>query len=145
MAARKLLLTTHVIASVGWLGAVAAFLALAIAGLADSRAAPAAYVGTGLVTSYVIVPLCFASLVTGCVQALVTPWGLTRHYWVVVKLVITALATAILMLHLQPIARLATAPTRRLQIQVVVDAALAIVALVIATVLSTYKPRGRLR
>jgi hypothetical protein len=35
---RKLILTTHITVSVGWLGAVAAFLALAIAGLTSRDA-----------------------------------------------------------------------------------------------------------
>ena len=35
---RKFVLTAHVVSSVGWLGAIAVFLALAIAGLASQQA-----------------------------------------------------------------------------------------------------------
>lgn len=75
---RKLALTAHVTASVGWLGAVGAFLALAIAGLTspDAHMVRAAYLGMDLTGWFVIVPLSFASLLTGLVQALVTPMGL---------------------------------------------------------------------
>lgn len=82
-ALRKLALTAHVVCAVGWIGAVAAFLALALAGLvsADAQAARAMYLAMDLTGWYVIVPLCLASLATGLVQALGTPWGLVRHYW----------------------------------------------------------------
>jgi hypothetical protein len=79
---RKLALTTHVSTSVGWLGAVAAFLALSIAGVSsqDSQIVRAAYLAMHLTTWYVIVPLCFASFLTGVIESLGTPWGLLRHY-----------------------------------------------------------------
>jgi hypothetical protein len=151
--ARKFALTAHVISSVGWLGSVAAFLALALVGLlsADPHLVRAAYGGSAIVTTVVIVPLCFASLATGLIQALGTSWGLFRHYWVIAKLVITLLSTAILLLHTQAIGHLAAASAerdlasgdlRRLRVQLVADAAAAIIALLIATVLSVYKPQG---
>ena len=75
--ARKLALTAHVTPSVGWLGAVAAFLAVAIAGLTsvDVQVARVAYLTMALMGWNVIVPLGAASLVTGLVQSLGTPWG----------------------------------------------------------------------
>lgn len=95
---RKLALTAHVVSSVGWLGTVAAFLALAVAGLAgrDAQLVRASYLAMELTGWYVIVPLCLASLTTGLVQSLVTPWGLFRHYWVLVKFLITVVSAAIL-------------------------------------------------
>jgi hypothetical protein len=118
--ARKLALTAHVTASVGWLGAVAAFLAVAIAGLTsdDVQVARAAYIAMNLMGWYVIVPLGAASLVTGIVQSLGTPWGLLRHWWIVIKLLLTVLAMVVLLVHMRPIgfmadvaARTALAPT----------------------------------
>ena len=55
---RKLALTAHVTSSVGWFGAVAAFLALAIVGLTspDPPVVRAAYLAMHLVTWFVIVP-----------------------------------------------------------------------------------------
>src|SRR5207244_1496267 len=98
---RKLALTAHVTSSVGWLGAVAAFLALALAGLTsrDGQMVRAAYLALELTASFVIVPLGFASLLTGLVQALGTKWGLFRHYWILVKLLITILSTVVLLVH----------------------------------------------
>ena len=150
---RKLALTAHVTSSVGWLGAVAAFLALAIAGLSseDSQLVRAAYLTMELTGWFVIVPLSIASLLTGLVQSLGTTWGLFRHYWVVAKLVISVLATVILLVHMQPIghmadvvraATLARGEMGGLRIQLIADAGAAVLVLLIATALSVYKPRG---
>ena len=83
-AVRKTALVIHIISSVGWLGAIAGFLALAVAGLtaADPQLARAMYLGMNLIGWTIIFPLSLASLVTGVVQALGTVWGLFRHYWV---------------------------------------------------------------
>src|SRR5881296_2525640 len=106
---RNLALTTHVTASVSWLGAVATFFALAVAGLSshDLQEMRAAYLATEMITWAVIIPLAFGSLFTGLVVSLGTPWGLFRHYWVLVKFMLTILATALLLLHTQPIGILA--------------------------------------
>ncbi|MBT2390747.1 MULTISPECIES: hypothetical protein [unclassified Streptomyces] len=153
---RKLALTAHVTASVGWLGAVAVFLALTLVGLmsTDGQAVRSVYVALELVGWYVIVPLCFASLLTGVVSALGTTWGLARYYWVVVKLAITVLATIALLVHMRPVGSLADAAAsavwssgdlRGLRIQLVVQSAAALAALLVATGLSVFKPQGRTR
>lgn len=153
---RKFALTAHITFSVGWLGSVAAFLALAIAGLvhADGQVMRSAYISMNLIGWYVIVPLCFASLLSGLVQSLGTSWGLFRHYWVVAKLLITILATIILMVHMNPISHVAKVASenflanddlRRVRIQLIADAGAALLALLIATVLSVYKPKGLTR
>jgi hypothetical protein len=150
---RKLLLTTHILASVGWLGAVAAFLALAVTGLVgnDAQLVRACYLVMDVLAWWVILPLCLTSLVTGIVQSLGTVWGLFQHYWVVTKLVINVVSTLILLMHMRPIdliARLAAEPTfvpdnhTQLRTQMAVASGLALVALLVATVLSVYKPRG---
>lgn len=150
---RKLALTTHVTSSVGWLGAVASFLALAIAGLlaADEQMVRAAYLATELITWYVIVPFAFASMLSGLVQSFGTTSGLFRHYWVLAKALISVVATLLLLLHSEAIARVAAAASvsalspadlRPLRIQLVGDAGAAFVVLLVATSLSVYKPWG---
>jgi hypothetical protein len=150
---RKFALTMHVTSSVGWLGSVAAFLALAIAGVSsgDSQMVRAAYLAMHLTTWFVIVPLSLASLLTGLVDSLGTPWGLFRHYWVVTKLLLTVLATIILPVHTQPIGHvadvasrmdLAVGDLRQLRLQLVGDAAAALFVLCVTTTLSVYKPWG---
>ena len=150
---RKFVRTAHVIFTVGWLGAVAAFLALAITGLTspDIQMVRAVYLAMDLITRFVIVPLSLLPLLlTGPLLSLGTPWGLFRHYWILVKLVINILSTLILLIHLQPIrymARVAADGTlssadRGAQIQLVVAAGAGLVALLVATGLAVYKPRG---
>ena len=106
---RKFLLTVHVIVSVGWLGAIAAYIALNVPAVAstDPQSVRAAYLMMEPVALYGIVPLSLASLLTGIVQSLGTPWGLFRHYWVVVSLVLTVFAAAILIAHTSTVRALA--------------------------------------
>lgn len=150
---RKLALTTHVTSSVGWFGAVAAFLSLAVAGLTSQspQTVRAAYLSMEVITWAIVVPLSVAALLTGIVQSLGTTWGLFRHYWVVAKLSLTMLATVILLVHTQPIGRVAavaaermlsSADLRQLRVQLVADAGAALMALLVATTLSVYKPWG---
>lgn len=150
---RKLTLTAHVASSVGWLGAVACSLALAVVGLVsrDASTVRAAYVALKLIGWWVLVPLSFASLVTGLVQSLGTPWGLFRHYWVETKLVMNVLASVVLLLYMQTLTYLVrttadtASVTELLQLRSpspVVHAAGALALLIVATILSVYKPRG---
>jgi len=153
---RKFALTAHLAISISWIGAVVSFLALAIAGPAspDARIVRSAYLAMELISWYVIVPLCFAALATGLIQSLGTPWGLFRHYWTVVKLMLTVGAALLLMVHMKPIMRvagfaaessLAPAAQSGLRMQLVGDAALALVVLLATATLGVYKPWGRTR
>ena len=69
---RKLTITAHVTFSVGWLGAAAAFLVLSIAGLTshDADVVRGANLSMDLISWFVIIPMCFAALATGLLQAL---------------------------------------------------------------------------
>ncbi len=153
---RKFALTAHVASSVGWFGAVAGFLVLAVAGLTsrNDQKVRAAYLAMELVAWFVIVPLSLASPLTGLVQSLGTAWGLFRHYWVLTKLLMTIPASIVLLLHMQPIVRVAgvaaettlsTADLRGLRVQLVANAGAALLALLAATTLSVYKPGGKTR
>jgi hypothetical protein len=152
---RKFALTAHVTSSVGLLGAVAAFLALAVMGL-TSQEPPivrAVYIALNVIVWHVIVPLCFAALLTGMIQGLGTPWGLFRHYWVLAKLVLTAFTLVVVLVQTATINQLARAAAatlyladlRLMRIQVVVHAAGGLLVLLVTTALSVYKPRGMTR
>lgn len=93
--ARKVVLTAHVSTAVGWLGAVAACIALDITAMVseDVQTVRAAYLAMEISAFYAIVPLAVASVLIGIVNALGTSWGLFQHYWVLVKLLLTLLAT----------------------------------------------------
>ena len=150
---RKLIFTAHIATSIGWAGAVAGFLALAIAGLThgDAPIVHVAYPAMELISRFVIVPLAFGSLLSGVVQALTTPWGLLRHRWVVVKLIGTILATAVLLAKMPLIGyaarraaevKLTGADFRMVEMQLAVHAAGGLLVLLALTTISVYKPWG---
>jgi predicted secreted protein len=142
-----------VVASVGWAGALAVFLAHTLASLLsqDELIVRTASIAMSLTTWFVILPLSIASLSTGLVQALGTAWGLFQHYWVLFKLLLTAVATIVLLMKLGPIESLvdavkeATFPSADhigLRASLTVHAAGGLLALIAVTVLAVYKPAG---
>lgn len=148
---RKFAFTAHVTSSVGWLGAVVVFLALAVVGVTsqDVQTVRGAYLVMEPAAWWVLVPLAFASLLTGIVMSLGTTWGLFRHYWVLFKLVIAVFATIILLIYMGTfrfMAGVAADPSADLGVvrnaSPVLHAALALLVLLVATVLAMYKPRG---
>ncbi|WP_445259271.1 DUF2269 domain-containing protein [Nocardioides aurantiacus] len=154
-ALQKGLLTAHVIASVGWVGAVLVYLALGIAALTSDQTdlVTGVYLAMEWAGLTVLVPLAAASLVTGVLQSLTTRWGLWRHYWVIVKLALAVFATVVLVLYTQTLAAFATAarsdaPSARALLEdpsVVVHSVGALIVLGFATILSIYKPAGLTR
>lgn len=97
----------------------------------------------------VIVPLALTALVTGIIQSLATPWGLVRHYWVVVSLLLTVFATAVLLLERQPVTYLAeraAAPADPRGLPgTLLHSIGGLVILLTVTALNMYKPRGLTR
>jgi hypothetical protein len=157
---RKFVLTTHVTFSVGWIGAVAAFLALSIAGLTsrDAEVVRGTYLAMNLICLYIIVPLSLAALVTGLIQSLGTQWGLFRHYWVLVKFLLTILCITVLLFHqFTAVAKAAklvsgtaagTLPRAELGevgFVLVRASGLGILVLLVVMTLSVYKPWGLTR
>lgn len=154
--ARKAALVAHIVTSVGWLGAVAAFLAVAIVAVRTSEPATgrALYIAMDVLGAAALVPLSLASFASGVLQSLGTPWGLLRHWWVIAKLAISVIATVVLLLYtstLRILGDAATSPTvtdDQLLLpssSPVLHAAAAIVVLLIAAVLSVFKPKGLTR
>lgn len=108
---RKFALAVHLTASVGWIGAVVAYLALVVAAMTTQQAQTvrAAWIAMDLALRFAIVPLALASLLTGLVMSLGTMWGLFRHYWVLFSLVLTIFATVILLNHVPDVTTYAAA------------------------------------
>ena len=156
-ALRKLTITAHVTFSVGWLGAVAAFLVLSIAGLTshDAEVVRGAYLSMDLISRFIIIPMCFAALATGLLQALGTPWGLFRYYWIPLKFGLAIFATFALLVHqfgvMAEAAKrvsgaaaetLFSADLGPLKTELVRAPSLAILLLLVAASLGVYKPWG---
>lgn len=148
---RSLLLPVHVILGVGWAGAVAVFLALAVTGVGgDDVIVRAAAIAMDVTARYVITPLSVAAPATGLLLALGTRWGVLKHYWLVFKLVLTIPSTALLTLHMGPIRQIADvainggpmATVAALRQQTALDASIALAVLVAVAALGVIKPRG---
>ncbi len=88
---RQLMVFVHVAVSVGWMGAGAANVVLAMtAGYTSAvEVRRVCYRMMEQIDVFVIIPLAFAALISGLLLCWVTPWGLARYWWVLVKLVLT--------------------------------------------------------
>lgn len=152
---RKIALAAHLTFSVGWLGAVVAFVVPAVAAVAstDATTIRASFTTMSLMAAYAIVPLAAGALLSGVVSSLGTQWGLFRYYWVVIKLALTVVAAAVLLTQLPPIrdlARVAANPeatvvSLREAARPLIHAVGGLVVLLMVQVLGVFKPRGMTR
>ena len=152
---RKFALAAHITLAVGWIGAVAGYVALDVAAATsrDAQTLRAAYLAMELIAWYVIVTLALASLLSGLVMSLGTKWGLFRHYWTLISLLLTMMATMVLLAETQTIsyfADLAADPTAsgddlRALGSTLVHSVGGTVVLLVILVLNVYKPRGMTR
>ena len=106
---RKFVLAVHLIFSVGWIGSAAAYLALGVTARTSEEPMTirGAWVAMEVTGWFVIVPMAVGSLLTGLVMALGTRWGLFRYYWVLFALVLTTVATVVLIMHMPDVSSLA--------------------------------------
>jgi hypothetical protein len=148
---RKVVLTAHVATSVGWLGSVVAYLALDVVTAAgqDVTSVRGAYIAMDLIVRYAIVPLALSAVLIGTINALGTPWGVLRHYWVLAKLILTVLATIVLLQEASVVGYLATlavteADPRELP-STLVHSVGGLLVLLTTAALSVFKPRGLTR
>lgn len=150
---RKLILAVHLVMSVGWIGAATAYLALAVAVRLDVEVATvrSAWTAMELIGWWVLVPLSIGALITGVLLAICTPWGLFRHYWVVISLTLTTLATAVLLTHMRDVsdlaaaARVADADELEALGSDLFHTGLGLLVLTAILVLNIFKPRGLTR
>ena len=148
---RRFVFTAHVVSSVGWIGAVVAYLALVVGALAsdDDQTVRAAVLAMEL-TYFALVPLALLALLTGVVQSLGTSWGLVQHYWVIFKLALTVVATLVLLLNMQTVISLADTAARAgaeppAAGGQLLHAGVGMLVLVVTVILAVYKPRGMTR
>lgn len=148
---RKFVLAAHVTTSVGWLGAVIAYLTLDVTAVAsqDVQLVRAAYLTMEVTVRYAIVPLALVSVLIGIINALGTFWGLFRYYWVLVKLVLTLVATTVLLIETQTVshqAEVAASGTDPRELPGTLPHSIGgLVVLLLTLGLSVYKPRGTTR
>lgn len=151
---RKFALTVHVATSVGWIGAVVAYLVLVVTAMTsqDVQTLRAAWIAMELTGWFAIVPLSLISLLLGLVMSLGTKWGLFRHYWVLFSLALNIIAVVVLLPHMQTVSFFAgvAAEMDRAAIDVLrgglggelFHAGVGGLVLLVIQVLNVYKPRG---
>ncbi|HWE92041.1 MAG TPA: DUF2269 family protein [Pseudonocardiaceae bacterium] len=156
---RKAVLTVHLIASVGWIGADLGLLALAIVALTTDtpRVGQAATMAMAYLATWISGILSVSALISGILLSLATPWGLFRHYWVVVSLVLNLLTALLVNFALGPLYRgmealvlaaPASTPVANIigtqRIELIAPPCVAFVVLTAVTIINVYKPWGRI-
>jgi hypothetical protein len=149
---RKLVLAVHLAVSVGWLGAIAAYVPLDVvaATSADATVLRSAYLGMDAIVRYAIVPLALAALLTGVMISVTTRWGLFRHWWVVISFLLTTFATVVLLIETSTISSLAavaadpasSADRLRSLGDTLFHSLGGLTLLIVVLVLNVYKPTG---
>lgn len=151
---RKATLAVHLTVSIGWIGAVVAFLALvAMAELTeDDQTLRSAWVGMDHIGRSVLVPLSISALITGVVLSVGTKWGLFRHYWVVISLFLTLIATVVLLEHMQTVGHFSAIAAENdaadvLELRGALEGEIlhgggGLIVLIVVQVLNVFKPAG---
>lgn len=157
---RKIALSAHVVASVSWIGASVCLLALGLTGVlaGEPSVQRAAYIALGVLGSQVLVPVTWATLLSGILLSLGTKWGLFRYWWTLASLVATAVMTLAVNYALAPTLATAGDAAARAEpgtpvLEAVGSAAgsaiaapiVASVALSFVTWINVAKPWGRIR
>jgi hypothetical protein len=146
---RKAVLTLHIATAVGWLGADVVMLTLGTAGLSGSVSPAVVYPAMGLLGVVLFTPLSFLVWVVAVVNALGTPWGLLKHWWVTTKLIIVSAMLVLVVIGFYPLVSdawtLGAALPHQERLNLVIAPSVSSLLLITATILSTYKPWGRIR
>lgn len=150
--ARKLALTIHLSCSVGWFGAVVAYLVfdLTVATSRDPALVRDSWAAMGRLVSGAIVPLALASLVTGLIMAVGTKWGLFRHWWVLISLALTVVAVVVLLSESMVVTGIAALAAKAATTDAdvlafpptLLHSVGGLAVLVLVQVLNVYKPQG---
>jgi len=144
---RRAVLTVHIVTSVGLLGDCATLLAASLyaAGADDPAAATSTYELMSVFSFVFGIPLSFASLISGLVIGFATKWGVLRHWWVTAKLLLIVSVILVGALVIGPSEAIMIDGDGGRETALSIAAGYQIAALLLATSLSVFKPRGRTR
>ena len=139
----------HYVSSVGWLGVGLCQFTIDVVGLStsDGLLRHAGYELADVFDLGLLLPMAVVSLVSGVVRATRSRWGLFRHWWVAVKLVLTAalMVGDPLFLGAWNAAAAAGGVGAGLRERLIAGAMVNVGLLTLMTVLSVFKPWGRIR
>jgi hypothetical protein len=159
---RKTILVLHIAGGVGWMGLDAGLLILAATGLTtgSARTAAACYTAIGLVVPPVVLTLSLTMLGTGLMLGLGSKWGLLRYWWVLLKLALGLVLTALVFFALLPLTSAlpeavvsagdgggaaVRSALGAVPVQLMFPPVVSFLALGFALALSVFKPWGRVR
>jgi uncharacterized membrane protein len=152
----KAVLLLHILAAGTWFGLDIAMAAPVFTAVAADDPSTKAYSYRAL-ELFAVWPLFTAglvSLVSGIVLSLGTTYGLLRYWWVVIKLALNVVLTALILVALRPeVTSLANRGEQFaageavtfLEDNIVFPPVVSPIALLIAFILAVYKPWGRIR
>lgn len=154
--ARKAVLTLHIVSAGAWIGVDVLVAVLVGVGLGGSTDA-ARGLALRALAEFVVAPMLVSALVclgSGVLLGLATKWGLVRYWWVAIKLVMNLLLCVLIVVALRPgMADVGAAgvaiehgrvPVADLSF-LVFPPTVSLTMLAAATLLSVYKPWGRVR
>ena len=141
----KVLLTFHIIVSVGLLGDSAGYLAVAIHGSTakDPATARASYQILQMFAFVFGIPLSFAALITGLLLSLGTRWSVLRYPWVTTKLLLIISVIMVGAFVLKGGMDAMLMGRGGAEGRLIAGAAYDVVALTIAAFLGVFKPGGQ--
>jgi hypothetical protein len=150
---RKFLVFIHITTSVAWLGAVIAYLCIAVVGLrnSDDKRMVGSLQNMVLIGDDVLIPLSIGAFASGVVVSLTGPWGIVRHWWITITLLLAAVSVLILEKHMTTVTFIDKAASSgslslkalsHMRGELSKHPAGGLIILLIASALSVYKPPG---
>lgn len=145
---RRFVVVVHSVSSSVWLGLTAGLLALGVKAYTSQSPdiATFAYRAMDVFGDYVLIPVSLATLISGVVLSLGTPWGLIRYKWVAWKFVLTLITVGLVCFSLAPglseNADMAMAGRPVIDVNLIVIPTVASSAYVFMLALSILKPWG---
>lgn len=150
---RKLWVMLHVGLSVSWLGIAVSMVVLSAVGYTTENAGlrHGAYELMHVFDLFIVIPTMMLSILTGLVVSLGSKWGLVKHWWVLLKLVIALSIPAVAIVESQWVQELAArtadpaAEPGGTGLTLLICMIAFSAALWTATYLSVFKPGGKTR
>jgi purine-cytosine permease-like protein len=101
---RRLILLTHLIAALGWLGVDVVIGVLAVTGFTadDPTRIAASYVALNTFAVPLLLIFGLSALGSGLLLSLGSRWGIVRYWWVTAKLIINLILSGLVLVALQP-------------------------------------------
>jgi hypothetical protein len=153
---RKAFLVLHVASAGAWIGidVVLAVLVFTARLTDDIQVAATSYQALELFAIWPLLAVGVICLASGVVLGLGTKYGLIRYWWVATKLVLNLVLTGLVLFALRPTIEEVTTYSQLLEagrpagdapVDIVFPPIVSPIALLVAVVLSVYKPWGRIR